>query len=136
MTLVSFPRPAPEIRDLLRASLPTATIPATSISTKPIPGETGSRPAPWIQVSTDSRARDSRLDGTALVRLTVWAIDEGAAEDLAELAEATLLASLTSSPGIRSILPASGVFPTTDPDTGLGLASFSVEVHLRPRPTL
>jgi hypothetical protein len=128
---VSFPDPQRAVRDLLRVLLASRTesyAAGATVSTKP-PAE--NQTLPFIQVRSDGRFRDSRLDGRASVRVIVWHTDEGLGEELAGLCEALLLAS--SSADIRGSVSLTGPIPTGDPDTGAPMSYFTITARLRPR---
>jgi hypothetical protein len=132
--VITFPDPRRSVRDLLRVLLATREEPevaGVTVSTKDLPGSDGSYPLPYVQVHSDGKFRDARLDGRATVRVVVWHRDEGLAEALASLCEALLLAS--SSAEIRGSSSVSGPLPTGDPDNGLPMSYFTVTVRLRPR---
>jgi hypothetical protein len=127
---VTFPDPRRASRDLLRSLLAARTEPyaqGVTVSTK---APTSTSALPFVQVKSDGRFRDSRLNGRATVRVLVYHRDEGLGEDLAGLAEALLLDS--SSPEIRGFSPISGPIPTEDPDTGAPLSFFTITARLTP----
>jgi hypothetical protein len=131
---VSFPDPQLAVRDLLRAICASRTEPyatGATVSTKP-PAE--NQALPYVQVRSDGRFRDARLNGRASVRVLVWHKDEGLGEELAGLLEALLLSS--ASADIRGFSPLTGPIPTGDPDTGAPLSYFTLTARLRPRQIL
>lgn len=131
--VVVFADPRRAVRDLLTALLEPRLEPyalGVKVSTKPLPGADEARLLPYVQVRSDGRFRDSRLDGRATVRLLVWHEDEGAAEDLAALCEALLLAS--SSASVRGCTPGTGPMPQADPATDTPLSALTLTVRLRP----
>lgn len=133
-TPIVFPDPQRAVRDLLRVLLadrPEASVAGATVSTRDLPGADENYPLPYIQVRSDGRFRDARLNGRATVRVTVWHRDEGLAEDLAGLCEALLLAA--SSAQIRGISPVMGPLPAGDEETGLPLSFFTITARLRPR---
>lgn len=128
---VAFPDPQRAVRDLLRALLASRTesyATGATVSVKP-PAET--QALPFIQVRSDGRFRDSRLDGRASVRVIVWHKDEGLGEELAGLCEALLLSS--TSADIRGCSSLTGPIPTGDPDTGAPMSYFTITARLTPR---
>jgi hypothetical protein len=128
---VAFPDPQKAVRDLLRSLLAGRTeayAQGATVSTKPPPGT--APPLPYVQVRSDGRFRDARLDGRASVRIIVWHRDEGLGELLAGLAEALLLASTSAE--IRGCSPLTGPMPTGDPDTGAPMSYFTLTARLRP----
>ncbi|CCQ44667.1 putative uncharacterized protein [Pseudarthrobacter siccitolerans] len=127
---VVFPDPRRAVRDLLKGLLAARSEPyalGVTVSTK---APTSSSSLPFVQVKSDGRFRDSRLNGRATVRVLVYHRDEGLGEDLAALAEALLLES--SSPQVRGFSPISGPLPTEDPDTGAPLSFFTITARLTP----
>lgn len=131
--LITFPDARLAVRDLLRTLLAPRPEPVTvgvTVSTRDLPGSDDARPLPYIQVRTDARFRDSRLNGRATVRVLVWHRDEGLADELASLCEALLLTASTDV--VRGCSPVMGPVPTGDPDTGLPLSFFTITARLRP----
>ena len=127
---VTFPDPRRAVRDLLKRLLAARSesfVQGVTVSTK---APTSSSALPFVQVKSDGRYRDSRLNGRAVVRVLVYHRDEGLGEDLAGLAEALLLDS--SSPEVRGFSPVMGPMPTTDPDTGAPLSYFTITARLTP----
>lgn len=128
---IAFPDPQRAVRDLLRTLLAGRSEPVASgatVSTKPPSGT--SPTLPYVQVRSDGRFRDSRLNGRASVRIIVWHKDEGLGEELAGLCEALLLASTSAE--IRGFSPLTGPMPTGDPDTGAPMSYFTITARLRP----
>lgn len=132
-TPITFPDPQRATRDLLRELLADRLEPSAlgaTVSTKTLPGSDDARPLPYVQVRSDGRFRDSRLNGRATMRVVVWHRDEGLAEDLAGLCEALLLAS--SSASLRGFSPVTGPIPVGDPETGLPMSFLTLTARLRP----
>jgi hypothetical protein len=133
-TPILFPDAQKAVRDLLRVLLAGRTEPEAAgaiVSTRDLPGADESRSLPYVQVRSDGRFRDSRLNGRATVRVIVWHRDEALTEALAGLCEALILAA--HSDDVRSVSPVSGPIPTGDPDTGLPLSFFTITARLTPR---
>jgi hypothetical protein len=132
--IVRFPDPVPLVRDALRALLGASTAPEAAgavVSTKAPKLTTGVPAPPHLQVVSDGRFRNARLDGRATIRVVVWHRDVGLAEALAELAQAAVLGSRL--PGIRSVTPGTGPFPSTDPDVeDQPISYFTVTVRVPP----
>jgi len=129
---VLFSDPRPSIRDFLRAALAAreeAFLVGVIVSTKDLPVADGS-PRPYVRVSTDTRGRDARLNGTASVRVQVWHPDEGYCERIADLCEALLLTASTAT--VRAVSPGYRLGPVSDPDTGEPLSSLTITARLRP----
>lgn len=132
--IITFPDAQLATRDLLRALLSGRSEPfvaGVTVSTKVRGDKSDDLPAlPYIAVRTDGNVRDSRLNGRANVRVSVWHKDEGLGLQLAGLCEALLLGS--GSVAIRGFSPVTSPIPTSDPDTGDPLTFFSVTARLRP----
>lgn len=131
---IVFPDAQLAVRDLLRTLLASRTEPyarGAVVSTKGLTGDDASRRLPYIQVRSDGKFRDSRLDGRATVRVLVYHRDEGLGEALAALCEALLLSA--SSADVRGSTSVTGPIPTGDPETGLPLSFFTITARLRPR---
>lgn len=135
MTAVRFPDGQRAGRDLLRTLLtgrpePEAAglVPA-NVSTRVPSG--AAVPKPYVMVRVDDAGRDSRLNGYAVLRVTVWHRDEGLALSLASLCEALLLDARGAE--VRAVSPVTSPIPTTDPDSGDPLAFFRVTARLRPQ---
>jgi hypothetical protein len=131
-TAILFPDAQLAVRDLLRTLLagrsePYAT--GVTVSTREIPGA-DPFPLPYVQVRSDGKFRDSRLDGRATVRVLAYGGDVGKSESLAALSEALLLAA--SSAEVRGSSSVMGPMPTTDPENGLPLSYFTITARLRP----
>jgi hypothetical protein len=130
MTAIIFDDPQLATRDLLRSLLAGRPEPAAAgvtVSTR-LPAPDG--PRPYVQVRSEGRSRDSRLNGSATIRVRVWHRDEGLGEALASLAEALLLDA--SSDSVRGFTPLVGPLPTEDPDSGEPLSFFTITARLRP----
>lgn len=128
---ILFPDPQKAVVDVLRLVLmgrPEAVAQGVTVSAKPPKGTAPS--LPYVQVHSDGRFRDARLNGRASVRIIVWHEDEGLGEELAGLCEALLLAA--TSPEIRGFSPLTGPMPTGDPDTGAPMSYFTLTARLRP----
>ncbi|QNO12673.1 tail terminator [Arthrobacter phage Snek] len=131
---VTFPDAQRAVRDLLRSLLSSRSEPSAlgaTVSTRGLEGSDESRPLPYVQVRSDGKFRDARLDGRATVRVLVYHRDVGLAEDLAALAEALLLSA--SNAEIRGSSSVAGPIPTDDDETGLPLSFFTITTRLVPR---
>jgi len=130
---ITFPDAQLATRNLLRdifAAEVDPTVPEVTVSTRDLPGSDNDRPMPYVRVRLDGTDRDSQLNGTADLRITVWNTDEGLALWLAGYCEARLLAS--SGRGVRNFGAGLGPTPTTDIDTGLPIAFFTITARLSP----
>lgn len=133
-TPIIFPDAQLAVRDLLRTLLAGRTEPyatGATVSTRELPGADGTHPLPYVQVRSDGKFRDSRLDGRATVRVLAYGGDVGKSESLASLCEALLLAA--SSAEVRGSSSVTGPIPTDDPENGLPLSYFTITARLRPR---
>lgn len=131
---ITFPDAQRAVRDLLRSLLAgrtEASALGATVSTRGLTGGDENYPLPYIQVRSDGKFRDARLDGRATVRVLVYHRDEGLGEDLAALCEALLLSA--SSAEIRGSTSVTGPIPTGDPETGLPLSFFTITARLQPR---
>lgn len=136
--VIVFPDGQLAVRDLLRSLLAGRSesyARGAVVSTRAIPGADESRRLPYVQVRSDGKFRDSRLDGRATIRVLAYGAyngnpDEGASESLASLCEGLLLAA--SSGDVRGSSPVTGPLITQDPDNGLPLAFFTITARLRP----
>lgn len=129
MTAVVFPDPQPAVVALARSLLAPRSEPfaaGVTVSSKPRPEGV----KPYVQVRSEGRFRDARLNGRATIRLRVWHDDEGSGEALAALLEALLLDA--SSEVVRGFSSVSGPLPTDDPDTGEPLSFLTLTARLRP----
>lgn len=71
------------------------------------------------------------VSASALVRVTVWAASTTAAQRLAALCLALLMAH-PGDQNVDSVSDPIGPTPARDPDNGAPIATFTVQVHLRP----
>ena len=131
---VRFPDPQVAARDLIRSVLAGRAEPEAQgafVGTR-VPGTTGDDlPAlPYVLVRVDGASRTAQLDKAAIIRVTIWHVDEGAAMALAELVEALAVGSASAQ--VRSVQPLASPIATTDPDTGSPLAFLRFTAHLRP----
>lgn len=130
--LITFPDPrlavVRRLRELL-ASRPEAL--GATISVKAPKTATDGQTFPYVQVRSDGRFRDARLNGRATVRVLVWHRDEGRGEELAALCEALLLAQ-GSSDTLRGCSPINGPLSTDDAEVGAPMCFFSVTARLKP----
>jgi hypothetical protein len=131
-----FPDAQLAVRDLLRALLASRTEPyalGATVSTREIPSDVteAQRSLPYIQVRSDGKFRNSRLDGRATVRVLAYGADVGHSENLASLCEALLLSA--SSADVRGSTSVTGPMPTDDPENGLPLSYFTITARLQPR---
>ncbi len=87
---------------------------------------------PYVMVANDGETGRTNADQTASVRVTVWAATAEQVRQLAAWARATLLASTGDGEHVRHFSRQTGMLPTTDPDSGNPICSFTVAARLRP----
>lgn len=86
---------------------------------------------PYILVRLDGSTLRQQVDEEATVRISVWHTTEAKGLALAQACRALLL-SYGGGTDIRVITPLTGPIPTSDPESGDPLSSFTVAVRLRP----
>lgn len=123
--IVRFPDPMLATLDVLRPALPAIRFGTVTPEEMPEP------PLPYVMVRLDGSFISDLVVKTATIRISVWHRTEAECLDLAGTVEAVLL-GYPGGEAVRSIGPLTGAFPTTDPDTGNPLSSFTVAVRLRP----
>lgn len=134
MTLYTFGDPLMGTLAVLRgATAPAGTAP-TFGTLVPAPAATGAPSLPYVLVAVDGESSRTNADATAVVRVTVWAATAAQARTLAGWTRAVLLASLGDGAHVRHYGRGAGLLPTTDPDSGTPLCSFTVAARLRPSP--
>lgn len=86
---------------------------------------------PYVLVRLDgSLPHSSMANGRCTLRITVWHEDADQAHDLAQLCQGLLV--VHGGTVLRSVRPATGPLPATDPDSGIDLSTFTVIAHVRP----
>lgn len=122
------------VRNRLRTLLAPRTEPyvvGVTVSTRQFPVDDSAAPAvPYIQVKSDGSIRNARLDGRMTIRLLCYGADDGYTTNLANLAEALILADHDG--GLRGCTSQQSVFPTYDPDSGRPMAFLTFTARLRP----
>lgn len=86
---------------------------------------------PFVLIARDFSRTRYPVDERVTIRVTVYAADSAASEQVAQLCRAYLL----STPGtalIRATGSLTGPLDAVDPDTGAAMTSFTVAVHTRP----
>jgi hypothetical protein len=86
---------------------------------------------PYVMVRLDGSALSRQVDEVATVRIAIWHTTEAQGLALAQACRALLL-SYEGGAKIRVINPLTGAIPSSDPESGDPLSSFTVAVHLRP----
>ncbi|MEU9470421.1 hypothetical protein AB0D78_28155 [Streptomyces avermitilis] len=86
---------------------------------------------PYVMVRLDaSLPHGSMANNRCTIRVTVWHEDVDQAHDLAQLCQGLLL--VHDGTVLRSVRPATGPLPATDPDSGVDLSTFTVTANVRP----
>ena len=86
---------------------------------------------PYVLVRLDGSTLSRQVDEAATVRVSVWHSTEAKGLALAQACRALLL-SYEGGAKIRVITPLTGAIPSSDPESGDPLSSFTVAVRLRP----
>ena len=86
---------------------------------------------PYILVRLDGSTLTQQANEEATIRVSVWHSTEAKGIALAQACRALLL-SYGGGTKIRVIKPLTGTLPTSDPESGDPLSSFTVAVSLRP----
>lgn len=86
---------------------------------------------PYVLVRLDGALTNRRVDEETTIRISVWHKTEALGLALAQACRA-LLTSYEGGSTIRVINPLTGPVPTSDPESGDPLSSFTVAVRLRP----
>lgn len=132
MTLYAFGDPLMGTLAVLRAATAPGGATPTYGTIVPGPAASGAPALPYVLVAVDGETSRTSADATATVRLTVWAASAAQARMLAGWARAVLLASTGDGTHVRHYGRGAGLLPTTDPDSGTPLCSFTVAARLRP----
>jgi hypothetical protein len=86
---------------------------------------------PYVMVRLDlTLPHGSMANARSTLRITVWHEDPDQAHDLAQLCQGLLIAH--DGTALRSVRPATGPLPATDPDSGVDLSTFTVTTNVRP----
>lgn len=86
---------------------------------------------PYILIRLDGSTLNRVADEEATVRIAVWHVSEAKGLQLAQVCRALLL-SYEGDSKIRAVQSLTGIIPSSDPESGDPLSSFTVAVHLRP----
>lgn len=86
---------------------------------------------PYILVRLDGSTLTQQANEEATIRISVWHRTEAQGIALAQACRALLL-SYGGGAKIRVIKPLTGTIPSSDPESGDPLSSFTVAVSLRP----
>lgn len=86
---------------------------------------------PYVLVRLDGSTLSRQVDESATVRVSIWHTTEAKGLALAQACRALLL-SYEGGAKIRVITPLTGATPSSDPESGDPLSSFTVAVRLRP----
>ena len=86
---------------------------------------------PYVLVRLDASLPHGSMANTrCTLRITVWHADADQAHDLAQLCQGLLV--VHDGTLLRSVRPAVGPLPATDPDSGIDLSTFTVTANSRP----
>lgn len=86
---------------------------------------------PYVMVRLDAALpHGSMANARCTLRVTVWHSDADQAHDLAQLCQGLLV--VHDGTLLRSVRPATGPLPATDPDSGVDLSTFTVIANARP----
>lgn len=133
--LVVFPDVQSSGAAILRVALTGRNEPyagGATVGTR-VPGERSPETPhlPYVMVRLDaSLPHDSMANARCTLRVTVWHEDADQAHDLAQLCQGLLV--VHDGTALRSVRPATGPLPATDPDSGVDLSTFTVTAHARP----
>lgn len=130
---VVFPDPILETLKVLRAELPgyvaTSDVDCGSVQVE----EASARGVslPYLMVDLDDSETRYPVNEEALLRISVWAAEEWRTLEIAQIARAVLRDHRGSK--VRSYGdPATGPYPTEDPDSGQPLATLTITARLKP----
>lgn len=86
---------------------------------------------PYVMCRLDlTLPHGSMANARCTLRFTVWHEDADQAHDLAQLAQGLLL--VHDGTVLRSVRPATGPLPATDPESGIDLSTLTLTVNVRP----
>lgn len=133
---IIFPDAQLAVIELLRSTIGTVSqsfATGTTFGTK-VPDDRSIDTAslPYVLIRMDGSSLARRLDEEATIRISVWHKTEAQGLALAQALRALLLSHEGNS-SIRVITPLSGPVPTSDPESGDPLSTFTVAVRLRPQ---
>lgn len=134
MPLTGYADPITETLRILRAGLTANSISGVTAGARiPYTRSSESPSLPYVLVRVDAATSADRnaTDERSTVRVAVWGEDEESTYLLARKIRAILLAA----PGdakVRAFTPLAGIVPTSDPESGIPLSSFTVSALMRP----
>lgn len=133
MPLIGYADPITETIRIVRAGLTANALTATVGARIPFTRSLDSPSLPYVLVRVDAASSADRFatDERSTVRVAVWGTDEESAYLLARQVRAILLAA-SGDAKIRAFTPLAGVVPTSDPESGTPLSSFTVAALMRP----
>lgn len=133
--IITFPDAMLAVVEALRDRLELvdqAYAQGTTVGTKvPTDKSLDKKHVPYILVRLDGSTLTQQVNEEATIRVSVWHSTEAKGIALAQACRALLL-SFEGNAQIRVCKPLSGVIPTSDPESGDPLSSFTVAVSLRP----
>lgn len=133
--LVVFPDVQSATASVLRAALEGRSEPyaeGAAVGTR-VPGDRSPETPhlPYVLVRLDlTLPHGSMANARCTLRCTVWHQDADQAHDLAQLCQGLLL--VHDGTVLRSVRPATGPLPATDPESDIDLSTFTVTVNVRP----
>jgi predicted small lipoprotein YifL len=130
---VVFPDPMLATLTVLRALAPSEATYGTK-QPEEFPADNVPTP-PYAMVRTDFQQTAYPVLQTATIRVTVWGASEASGLALAGRLMAYLL-SYAGDTEVRGFGDLTGPLPTTDPDTGRPISTFTVAARLRPAPLI
>lgn len=132
---ITFPDAMLAVVETLRDRLELvdqAYVTGVSVGTKvPTDKSLDKKQLPYVLVRLDGSSLAHQVNEEATIRVSVWHSTEAKGIALAQACRALLL-SFEGDARIRVIKPLSGVIPTSDPESGDPLSTFTVAVSLRP----
>ena len=132
---IIFPDAMKAVVDVIRQQLTQTSLPVAQSATVgtrvPVTTAAERSSLPYVLVRLDGSALNRQVDEVASIRIAIWHTTEANGLALAQIIRALLLA-YPGDNSIRAINPLTGPIPTSDPESGDPLSSFTVAVRLRP----
>lgn len=132
---VTFPHPQQVALGILRAAVVTDPV-WTGVkfgTILPEERKEDRQGLPYVMIAVDGSAGRYPITSNPTIRVAVWHRSEIKTLDLAQLCRA-ILASFPGSAELRSTGNSTDPIPAPDPDSGSPMASFSIDLRLRPIP--
>lgn len=132
---IVFPDPMLAVVELLRDNFQTITLDyaqGVTIGTRvPTDRALDKSYLPYVLVRLDGSTLTQQVNEAATIRISVWHTTEAKGIALAQVCRALLL-SHEGGTNIRVVKPLTGPIPSSDPESGDPLSTFTVSVSLRP----